>query len=58
MKSQILTVTVAKPRDYVARNMLDRDSVYRARVETNQRQYRRNEKHRKNFSEYTERFYL
>lgn len=57
MKREIISFKIAKPRNIVSRDMLDRDGPYSAKVERNRREYRRNDKHRKNFLDYTERFY-
>jgi hypothetical protein len=58
MKREVISFTAPKARNTVARDMLDRDGPYRAKVERSQKQFRRNEKHRnKSFSDYSERFY-
>jgi hypothetical protein len=57
MKREIISFSVAKPRNFVARDMLNRDGPFKPRVENTQREYRRNDKHRKNYSDYNDRFY-
>lgn len=57
MKREVISFTAAKPRDIIARDMMDRNGPFKAKVECDQRKYRRNQKHRKNFSDYSDRFY-
>ncbi len=49
MKREVLTFTIPRQRNFVAKNMLDRDSPYHGRRESDKRQYRRREKHRNIF---------
>lgn len=58
MKREVISFKSPKARNTVARAMLDRDGPYRPRVEADRRRSKRNEKHRKNFWDYSDRFYL
>lgn len=58
MKREIITFTAVKSRNVIARDMMDRNGPYKPKVERNQKQYSRNGKYRKNFSDYSDRFYL
>lgn len=58
MKKEVISFNSPKPRNTVARAMLDRDGPYRPKIEADRRRSKRNDKHRKNYLDYSERYYL
>lgn len=56
MKREIISFSV--PRAKRRTDFLFHDGEFRPRSEKNQKQYKRQDKHRKNHSDYSERFYL
>jgi hypothetical protein len=56
MKREILSFSV--PRTKRRTDFLFNDGEFRPRSEKNQKQYKRQNKHRKNLLDYTDRFYL
>lgn len=58
MKTEVIAFKSPKPRNTVARAMFDRDGPYRPKVEADRKRGKRNDKHRKNYLDYSERFYL